>query len=497
MQTKVAELRTAAAAGSEASLPRGGAVRARRRGTDLAKRLLVIANDAIALVASHWIAEAGVQRWLRVSRSALEPGKYLLFYLPFLLVVLYLFGRKQSLEVRRPEKELELVVKGVSLSFASLVCANFVFFKGLGFSRYLMLTWYLLALCCLLGVRFGLRGLYAKLWKRGLAQRRTLLIGSPEKLSKLQEALAIQRFQGYELIGIIPAGGDESSDGLGVLGPFERWEEIARQNAVEQVVVCLAAVSEEAHRLVSDILRGCLAAGIDVQIHSDLFASREFNSELDDFSGFFRFYAAPRWSRQVQRLMKVVMDRVIGLVGSLVTLFITPFVALIIKLDDGGPVFYQREFVGCDGQIHYYLKFRTMHPQAGEILRNNTELKAKFDKSYKLAEDPRVSRVGRFLRKYSIDEFPQFFSLVRGQLTFVGPRVISSEEKQRYGPLLPRLLSCKPGITGFWQVMGRQTTTYEERVRMDMFYIDHWSIWLDLQIIGKTFWKVLRAEGAC
>ncbi len=104
--------------------------------------------------------------------------------------------------------------------------------------------------------------------------------------------------------------------------------------------------------------------------------------------------------------------------------------------------------------------------------------------------------MGRFLRRYSLDEFPQFFSLLTGQLTFVGPRVISREEKERYGALLPKLLSVKPGLTGFWQVKGRQTTSYDERIQMDMFYIDHWSIWLDLVIMVKTVGKVLRAEGA-
>jgi lipopolysaccharide/colanic/teichoic acid biosynthesis glycosyltransferase len=100
------------------------------------------------------------------------------------------------------------------------------------------------------------------------------------------------------------------------------------------------------------------------------------------------------------------------------------------------------------------------------------------------------------LRKSSLDEFPQFFSVLRGDLTFVGPRTIREEEALHYASLVPKLLSVRAGVTGFWQVMGRQTTTYEERIQMDMFYIDNWSIWLDLVIIARTFWKVLKAEGA-
>jgi lipopolysaccharide/colanic/teichoic acid biosynthesis glycosyltransferase len=105
-------------------------------------------------------------------------------------------------------------------------------------------------------------------------------------------------------------------------------------------------------------------------------------------------------------------------------------------------------------------------------------------------------RIGHTLRKYSLDEFPQFFSLLAGKLTFVGPRVISREETSRYGDLLPKLLSVKPGMTGYWQVTGRQNTSYAERIELDMFYIDHWSLKLDFIIMAKTIWKVLRADGA-
>ncbi len=198
----------------------------------------------------------------------------------------------------------------------------------------------------------------------------------------------------------------------------------------------------------------------------------------------------------LERASKRLLDYGIGTIGCLITLLIAPFVAAAIKLEDGGPVFYQREFVDCDGQVRYYLKFRTMIRNAEQWLRDAPELKYQFDTKYKLEADPRVLSVGRILRKYSIDEFPQFFSVLTGKLTLVGPRVICREETTRYGDLLPKLLSVKPGMTGYWQVKGRQNTTYEQRIQMDMFYIDHWSLGLDLRIVTLTLWKVLRAEGA-
>jgi lipopolysaccharide/colanic/teichoic acid biosynthesis glycosyltransferase len=149
-----------------------------------------------------------------------------------------------------------------------------------------------------------------------------------------------------------------------------------------------------------------------------------------------------------------------------------------------------------DGENGHYLKFRTMRVDADEILMRDAELRKQFEEQYKLVRDPRVTRVGRFLRKYSLDEFPSFFSILRGDISLVGPRTITQAQRVRYGSLLQKLLSVKPGLTGFWQVMGRQMTSYEEKVQLDMFYIDHWSIWLDLLIVLKTFWAVVRAEGA-
>jgi lipopolysaccharide/colanic/teichoic acid biosynthesis glycosyltransferase len=206
--------------------------------------------------------------------------------------------------------------------------------------------------------------------------------------------------------------------------------------------------------------------------------------------------ATPARGASTRSVTKKMLDRVIGMVGSLITLPMIPVIALLLKREDDGPVFHRREFIDCDGEVRYYLKFRTMVTDADQRLQGDAELRQRFDSKYKLQHDPRVLRIGHTLRKYSLDEFPQFFSLLAGKLTFVGPRVISREETSRYGDLLPKLLSVKPGMTGYWQVTGRQNTSYAERIELDMFYIDHWSLKLDFIIMAKTIWKVLRADGA-
>jgi exopolysaccharide biosynthesis polyprenyl glycosylphosphotransferase len=465
------------------------------------KTLLFLSGDLIALVSAHYLSETLLRHLLHLPATYLNPPAYYIFYAPFFAAILYLLAGYKSPDLRRPEKELELLFKGISCYFVALACANFVLFKSLGFSRYLLLAWYALTLLFLLASRFSLRAIYGSLWRRGLARQKALLLGSPDHLVDFEKRLAIQRYRGYAMAGVLVESGGRFFPGsadfsLPVLGSIDDWEEVAEKERVQLVVVHLAESTTSDYALVLGIVRRCREKGVAVEVYSHLFGPPDLHFERDGFSGCFRLDSPPRWPRVLQRLVKSTLDLGIGFVGSLATLALIPIVGLLIKWEDGGPIFHRREYVGMDGCMHHYLKFRTMVEDAERILENNASLKAQFECSFKLKDDPRVLRCGRFLRKYSLDEFPQFFSILAGALTFVGPRTISWAQRERYGYLLPKLLSVKPGLTGFWQVMGRQTTTYEEKIQMDMFYIDHWSIWLDLVILAKTFWEVLRAEGA-
>ncbi|HUJ32854.1 MAG TPA: exopolysaccharide biosynthesis polyprenyl glycosylphosphotransferase [Candidatus Acidoferrum sp.] len=460
------------------------------------KKLLFLAGDVAAVAAAHELAESSMRHLLHIPAAYLNPSNYFLFYIPFFTAMLYLLEGYKSPDLRRPEKELEILFKGVSISFVALACANFVLFKASGFSRYLLVSWYVLTLLFLLGARFGLRSIYGALWRRGIARQRALLLGSTEGLAEFERRLAIQRCAPHEIVAVLPEAAAEAGAASALVQTACGWEEMARSARAQVVIVNLEDSERNSSVRLFDIIRACQASGIEVEVFSRLFGTTGLLYERDEFSGYFRFYAPPQWSRAAQRAVKTGLDILIGLVGSLGAIALMPLVALLVKLEDGGPILYRQEYIGADGQVHHYLKFRTMVVDARQILENSPALKAEFEQSFKLKRDPRILRVGRFLRKFSLDEFPEFFSLLTGRLTFVGPRTISWAQRERYGPLLAKLLSVKPGLTGFWQVMGRQTTTYDERIQMDMFYIDHWSIWLDLVIMAKTFWEVLRAKGA-
>lgn len=194
-----------------------------------------------------------------------------------------------------------------------------------------------------------------------------------------------------------------------------------------------------------------------------------------------------------------LLKRFIDLLGSLMMMLLLGpvflLVSLLVLLIDGRPVIHRRRVLGTEGEFDAY-KFRTMHRNADSMLLANPDLHSAFRENFKLKFDPRVTRLGGRLRKYSLDELPQLFNVFKGQMSLVGPRMITAAELPKYGAYQRLLLSVKPGVTGYWQVCGRQDLTYSERIRMDVHYITNWSLALDLMILLRTPAKVLRSEGA-
>jgi lipopolysaccharide/colanic/teichoic acid biosynthesis glycosyltransferase len=168
---------------------------------------------------------------------------------------------------------------------------------------------------------------------------------------------------------------------------------------------------------------------------------------------------------------------------------------ILVALDDGKPIIHRRRVVGKKGEFDAF-KFRTMRRDADAVLNADPALRAEFERNFKLKNDPRITRTGSLLRKVSLDELPQLFNILLGQMSFVGPRMFTAAELEKYGPHRELILSVKPGLSGYWQVNGRQNVSYEERVKMDVQYIENWSLFQDLKILLRTPFKVLKREGA-
>ena len=194
--------------------------------------------------------------------------------------------------------------------------------------------------------------------------------------------------------------------------------------------------------------------------------------------------------------LKRFVDIFLAIFGIVVLSPIFLIIAICIKYDDGGDVLHFREIIGMNGRRFYALKFRTMRPDADEYLARHPELMRKYQQNMKLEKDPRITRVGRFLRKTSLDELPQLFNVLVGQMSLVGPRIIHPSELPRYGEFAEKRLSVKPGITGLWQISGRQHISYDERVLLDMRYIDNRSSIVDFTILVKTLKVFIVHTGA-
>lgn len=205
--------------------------------------------------------------------------------------------------------------------------------------------------------------------------------------------------------------------------------------------------------------------------------------------------SAPRCARRIT-LLKNLVDRPASAIGIVVLLPVFAIVAALVKLTSAGPVLHRRRVVGQYGLQFDAFKFRTMVADADAILAANAVLRSAFEVNHKLQDDPRITPVGRFLRRYSLDELPQLFNVLSGDMWLIGPRMVTAPELEKYGSHAAKLLSVKPGLTGLWQVSGRQNTSYERRVELDMQYIDNWSPLVDFGILARTIKTGVRAEGA-
>ena len=201
--------------------------------------------------------------------------------------------------------------------------------------------------------------------------------------------------------------------------------------------------------------------------------------------------------RTAYRAAKRILDILVALLGMVVALVPMLLIALIIRIESPGAPIYVHKRIGKDGKTLPLLKFRSMYKNADEMIQHFTpEQKAEWEANFKLEHDPRITRIGKFLRKSSLDELPQLVNILKGELSIVGPRPVVTEELERYGENKGKFLSVKPGLTGYWQAYARSDCSYEQRMEMELHYAENANFWWDVKIMFATFGAVLRGKGA-
>jgi Undecaprenyl-phosphate galactose phosphotransferase WbaP len=219
-----------------------------------------------------------------------------------------------------------------------------------------------------------------------------------------------------------------------------------------------------------------------------------------DFDGILGFATSNKLTRKWNLVIKRLIDVSIVSIGGLLLLPFLLIIALLVKLGSSGPVLYCHERLGVNGKVFKAYKFRSMvvdaDKQLNDILDKDPHLRREWENGQKLKNDPRVTKIGKFLRRTSFDEFPQLINILKGEMGLVGPRPVVEAEVEKYGENFKRIFSVKPGLTGLWQISGRSDTDYLERISYDTYYIQSWSVWLDLWIIYRTPMAIIRGRGA-
>jgi exopolysaccharide biosynthesis polyprenyl glycosylphosphotransferase len=416
-----------------------------------------------------------------------------------LLIILFLKNAYDRLMEKRSYQELRSIFMSSFWAILLVLASHYIFIHKFIFSRLIISFSYIFSLLLLIIFRFSLRELIKKVWDYGLLRENVIVIGdSFQDMKWLLGHLNIQKYRGFNILGYLAQQpSSKIYNGLPYLGNFQNLAEIKKKTQVNKVLFAMRCYNDYRNDELLKRLEECAKLNISAMIISRIFNEFYCSLMLDNFSGIFVVdRRQPAYARPIYCLIKRSLDIFASLVILILSMPIWLVIMICIKFHDGGPIFFLHRLVGKDSRIFYAIKFRTMVVNAEELLKIDPKLSEKFKKNYKLKDDPRVTSAGKWLRKYSLDELPQFINILKGEMSLVGPRPAKEEELDRYGEFKEERLKVRPGVTGFWQVNGRSNTTYEERAQMDKFYIHKCNIWMDLTILLKTPIKVLSGEGA-
>ncbi|RME75854.1 MAG: sugar transferase [Chloroflexi bacterium] len=455
------------------------------------------------VLAGFWLAylirfELGLSWFYQPEVMPTEFYRSLSFMLaPLWVIVLFLFRLYDFKNLFSGMSEYAHIFNATTLGMMLLVLFIFFVEKDTDIARgWVVVSWLTVSFMLLWG-RFTYRRWVQYMRTHGRFLTSVLVVGGNEEARAIVEQLCTNPKSGVWIAGVIDdtqTPGTELVEDVPILGRLDSLEVMVRQYGIQEIIIASTALPRE--QLLKVFNTFATADDITVRLSSGLYELMTTAVEVQEIG------SVPLLSVSKVRLtgadvvMKTMLDVGVSLLALLLIWPVMIAIAVAIKLDSPGPIFYRRRVVGVGGKLFDALKFRTMYVDADARLAQDPLLRRRFEKNFKLKDDPRVTRVGRFLRRTSLDELPQLFNVLFRQMSLVGPRMITEGERQRYGKWQLNLSTVRPGITGLWQVSGRSDVGYEERVMLDMYYIRNYSIWLDLHLLWRTIPAVLKGRGA-
>ncbi len=470
-------------------------------------RLALAALDFLALsmafLAAYYFRFVGVTAGVFAPDGVNDVFYYTVFVLamlPLWLLLFKLFKLYDPATLFAGHQEYQSVFNACTAGIMLVMVTSFMLPQLMIARGWLIMAW-LLAVLFVGMARFALRRLVFALRRRGHLMTPAYIVGANAEGVAIAEHLMSASSIGINVIGFLDdevAVGEEILPGVAVHGPTRRAEELCARFGIERLIVATSGVQRE--NLLGLFKRFVNVDDVAVWLSSGMYEMLTTGVRVQDVGSMAMISVNRVRLTGINVVMKAVLDYVGALLGliALAPLFLV--IVVVMKRTDPGPIIHRRRVVGVGGREFDAFKFRTMVVNADEVLKDllarDPAARAEYETHYKLKDDPRITKVGRFLRKTSIDELPQLFNVLRGEMSLAGPRMITPEEVVRYGQWGLNIHTVKPGITGLWQVSGRSDISYEERVRLDMHYIRNYSIWLDLQILFWTVPSVLMSRGA-
>lgn len=451
--------------------------------------LAIILAEQSAFVLRNWlVSDGGILHISWLNFWVVFPFLYLLF-----INVEQLYNRRMQF--------WQVIEKIFYASLYAIVAIIIILYVGqiaASTSRLFIVILGALSFLYLTVFRYFTKKILAKLQ---LLQIPVLIIGAGKTAELLVQGIINDAGMGYKVIGLLEDNCVKAGilKRFTVLGKFADAEAVIEKTGVQHVFIAAPGMEQEkltqliykVQPLVKNMgiipnLVGIPMGGIEVE---SLFNEKLMLLRLKN-----------NLARPWNRYLKTMFDFVLTLVGTVAISPILLFIAIWIYKDSPGPVIFKHMRIGKNGKAFPCYKFRSMCVDAKakleELLKNDPEAKVEWERDFKLKNDPRITKLGAFLRKTSLDELPQIFNVLKGEMSLVGPRPVIQEELKRYGEYVNDYLMVKPGITGMWQVSGRNDTTYAERVQMDSWYVHNWSIWIDILLLWRTFKIVTECKGA-
>ena len=462
--------------------------------------------DAIMLGLAFWLAywlrfRVGITLTDETGGSILHYSRLVAILIPLWLALFAVMRLYDYRSLLGGTEEYARAFNAITIGMMIVIVVSFVVDANIVARAWLIMAWGL-ATATVIGGRFAMRRVAYALRSSGHFVNPVIIVGANQEAIALAEQFAGGDQASVNVLGFVVPNVADAPDpdqaahpSAPILGGLEDLPALVSRHGVQEVIVATTSLRRE--QLLGLFQALAPMRNVEVCLSSGLYEVMTTGMQIRTLGAVPLMTLNNLRLSAAEKIMKSALDYTLILLASIFLIPLFAIMALAIKLDSPGPVFHRRRVLGVGGKVLDAFKFRTMFVDGDEILAENPQLAAELAANHKLQDDPRITRVGAWLRRTSLDELPQLINVLLGQMSLVGPRMISPAEAAEYGDRKHNLLTVKPGMTGLWQVSGRSDLTYEERVQLDMHYIRNYSIWRDLQILFlQTPPAVLNRRGA-